>query len=148
MSRLVEKLRRKSNRSSRKKGITMVEVAVSLAIIGIVSAVALSMSMISATVEARAVTTAYVEGYVESIVECFYFSETDTDFEQTLKKLDPNCKLVSQSSSLGGPEYKITGMGFIIEIKTNITEKAISLVARDAEKTIFAFDHNVDETGN
>ena len=121
----------------------MVEVAISLAIIGIISGVAVSMSVSSVNIETRAVTTSYVEGYAESVIECFYFSTNDDEFEAALKKIDANCQRVNNISTLGGPEYALSGMGFTLAIETNISAGAISLTATDSKgSTLLSFEHN------
>lgn len=71
-----------------RKGVTIVEVAIALAIIAIVSASAVGMVLISVNIEAKFVANTYTENSVESVLECFQFAENEEIFYEALQKLD------------------------------------------------------------
>ena len=143
-----KKLASRQGAASR-KGITMVEVAISLTVIAIVSGAAALMSVQSANIEARAITTAYVEGYAESVVECFFASEDDADFKEALAVLDKSFDKNGRfeiSDETGGTIYEISGMGFRMSIDVEFASRAISIVAIDNDnRIVLRLSHNVGD---
>ena len=140
---------RRGGRALSRRGITMVEVAISLTVIAVVSGAAALMSVRSANIEARAITTAYVEGYAESVVECFFASENDDDFKEALAILDRSFDKNGHyeiSDETGGTIYEISGLGFKMSIDAEFASRAISIVAIDKDNhSVLRLSRNVGQ---
>lgn len=82
-----EKKRSNVNRYTRsRRGISLVEVAVALAVITIISAAALSLVISSAKVDANSLRTTQVMMHAENALECFRFADSKDDFLELMKK--------------------------------------------------------------
>lgn len=81
MSRIANKTGLRS-----RKGVTIVEVVIALVIIGIISASAVSMMLLSVDIEANFVTVTYAEISGENVLECFRFSDDRETFLLALQK--------------------------------------------------------------
>ena len=74
------------NKDRSRRGISLVEVVVALAVITIISAAALSLVISSARVDANSLRSTQVMMAAENVLECYRFAENDGDFADLLQK--------------------------------------------------------------
>lgn len=67
-----------------RKGVSMLELVISLVVITVVSASAVSIIVSSSANEAETVNRLYMQTAVENTAECFYFAETPAHFGELL----------------------------------------------------------------
>jgi len=122
----------KRNRSRR--GISLVEVVVALAVITIISAAALSLVISSARVDANSLRSTQVMMAAENVLECYRFAESELEFEKLLKKT-------------GGyeEEPEASGTYFLTEksytITVNYTDTQLTFSAADSDgKEIYSYE--------
>lgn len=92
----------------RKKGITVAEVAVALAIISIVSAAAIGMALNSVKVETKFVAVTQARTNAENVLDCFRFSENADTFSQALQKLGYEFDSVKNAYTLTEKNVSVT----------------------------------------
>ena len=81
------KIRRSSTKSARsRRGISLVEVIVALAVITIISTAALSLVISSARVDANSLRSTRVMIAAENALECYRFSDSEDEFVELLRK--------------------------------------------------------------
>lgn len=81
------KIRRSSTKSARsRRGISLVEVIVALAVITIISTAALSLVISSARVDANSLRSTRVMIAAENALECYRFSDSEDEFVALLRK--------------------------------------------------------------
>lgn len=68
-----------------RKGLSLVEVMVALAVIAIISAAALSLVVSSSRLDAKSVKTAKVMMAAENALECFRYADNTEEFKNLLK---------------------------------------------------------------
>lgn len=79
------KIRRSSTKSARsRRGISLVEVIVALAVITIISTAALSLVISSARVDANSLRSTRVMIAAENALECYRFAENEEEFAELL----------------------------------------------------------------
>jgi prepilin-type N-terminal cleavage/methylation domain-containing protein len=79
------KIRRSSTKSARsRRGISLVEVIVALAVIAIISTAALSLVISSARVDANSLRSTQVMMAAENALECYRFAENEEEFAALL----------------------------------------------------------------
>ena len=124
-----------------KKGFTIVELVVALAIITIVSATAIGIINVQNTVYLRTVQTVEATNIAENAIECFRWANGDTDkFEETFKKsLDKAEDLKNVTDADGNKisgNYIVEKNNMIVEITITVTENKIDIYAHDGNKDI------------
>jgi prepilin-type N-terminal cleavage/methylation domain-containing protein len=89
-----------------RKGFSLVEVIVALAVIAIISTAAFSLVLSSAKLEADAVRTTAVSAAADDVLDCFRYADSNEEFFAAICKLD---------------EYQNTGDGQYVLNKPNYT---------------------------
>ena len=106
------------NKDRSRRGISLVEVVVALAVITIISAAALSLVISSARVDANSLRSTQVMMAAENVLECYRFAESKEEFAALLEKTG---------------DYKGSDGVFVL------TEKSYTItVSYSAEKLIFS----------
>lgn len=93
--------------TSSRKGISLVEVVVALAIIAIISTAAFSLMVLSANIEADAVRTTSISAAADDVLDCFRYAEDETEFYATLCKLDAYERSEAWKYVLNKPTYTL-----------------------------------------
>ena len=129
----MKKLLLKIKNSSR-RGFTVAEVAVALAVIVIISGAMLIFVASQAKVEARTVHTIEATNIAENAIECFRYMEFDGDDQDyqdylgLLKKANPDAQISGENP------FTVTKNGLTVNISiTNDTEKNTTTIAINAE---------------
>lgn len=129
---MTEKLKKAGLR--RRKGITVVEVAVALAVISIVSAAAVGLILNSVNVEAKFQAVTQVQNQANSVLDCFRFSSDEDTFSQALQHLgeytfDP------QSHA-----YTLTDGAISVTVKASFAPKKLEFAAaKKSGEEIYTF---------
>ena len=89
-----------------RKGFSLVEVIVALAVIAIISTAAFSLVLSSAKLEADAVRTTAVSAAADDVLDCFRYADSNDEFFAAICKLD---------------EYQTTGDGQYVLNKPSYT---------------------------
>ena len=79
-----------AQKNKKKRGFSLAETAVALAVIAIVSGAAMSMVLSSADIEGGTMLTSYVINDAENVVDCFRYAGTATEFYTVLEKANPD----------------------------------------------------------
>ncbi len=77
-----------NNMRNPRKGFSIVEVIIALAIITLVSAVVVSLVMSSNHIENNSMSVMTATNVTENVIECFRFAESKEEFDSLLEKLD------------------------------------------------------------
>lgn len=121
----------KRNRSRR--GISLVEVVVALAVITIISAAALSLVISSARVDANSLRSTQVMMAAENVLECYRFAEIEGDFADLLQKTGDYKKV--------DDAYVLTEKAYVITV--NYTDTKLTFSATDSDgKEIYKYEFN------
>lgn len=97
---------RRTKRIFARKGFSLVEVIVALAVIAIISTAAFSLVLSSAKLEADAVRTTAVSAAADDVLDCFRYADSNDEFFAAICKLD---------------EYQTTGDGQYVLNKPSYT---------------------------
>ena len=97
---------RRTKRIFARKGFSLVEVIVALAVIAIISTAAFSLVLSSAKLEADAVRTTAVSAAADDVLDCFRYADSNEEFFAAICKLD---------------EYQTTDDGQYVLDKPNYT---------------------------
>lgn len=97
---------RRTKRIFARKGFSLVEVIVALAVIAIISTAAFSLVLSSAKLEADAVRTTAVSAAADDVLDCFRYADSNEEFFAAICKLD---------------EYQTTDYGQYVLNKPNYT---------------------------
>lgn len=118
-----------------RRGISLAEVMIALAIITIVSAAALSLTLSSAKVDAMALRTTQITMAGENALECFRYADNDGDFGELLKKTG------NYTSSVNGV-YTLEEEMYTITVNADYTNNTMSFVAKtndEAQKELHKY---------
>lgn len=88
-----------AQKNKKKRGFSLAETAIALAVIAIVSGAAMSMVLSSADIEGNTMLKSYVISDAENVLDCFRYAETVEEFKAVLNKANP-------SDSAGNPRWK------------------------------------------
>ena len=114
---------------SARKGMSLVEVVVALAVIAIISSAAFSLVLSSANLEADAVRTTAVSAAADDVLDCFRYADNNEEFFEAISKLD---------------EYQNTGDGQYVRNKPNYT---VYVNVEDDTLSFNAYKTSDGETG-
>lgn len=92
---------------SARKGMSLVEVVVALAVIAIISSAAFSLVLSSANLEADAVRTTAVSAAADDVLDCFRYADDLEEFELAIKKLDEYQNKGDGQYELNKPNYTV-----------------------------------------
>lgn len=121
----------KRNRSRR--GISLVEVIVALAVITIISTAALSLVISSARVDANSLRSTQVMMAAENVLECYRFAESKEEFAALLEKTGDYKKVDGA--------YVLTEKAYVITVHYTNTKLTFSATDSD-EKEIYKYEFN------
>lgn len=107
----------------RKKGITVAEVAVALAIISIVSAAAMGMALSSVKVEANFVAVTGAQTSAENVLDCFRFSDNADTFFLALQRLGDYEFNAAENA------YILTEKNMTVTVKASFSPKKLEYTA-------------------
>ena len=118
----------------RRKGITVAEVAVALAVISIVSAAAVGLILNSINVEANFLAVNETQNQATGVLDCFRFSSDEDTFAQALQHLG-DYAFDSQQDA-----YVLTGNAVIVTVKASFAPKKLEYTAaKKSGEEIYAF---------
>lgn len=138
--------------SGQRRGFSLAEVAVALAVIVLISAATMSLVAMASKVDGQAAYTTGVNEYAESTLDCFRWADNSVDFEDAVDVLGFK---PMEAPAEGGTDpaadssndhwYVLTGEGYRIEIRvnyiTNPYEFEINAVDENGEKIYrFAYE--------
>lgn len=115
-----------------RKGISLVEVVVALAVIAIISAAALSLVVSSAKVDANSLRTTRVMMAAENALECFRFAESDAEFKTLIAK-------TGNYTSSGDGVYVYTDKNYTVNVKYTDTKLTFTAVDEN-ENEIYSYE--------
>lgn len=124
MSKRMKKTVKATNggRLRSRKGLSLVEVMVALAVIAIISAAALSLVVSSSRLDAKSVKTAKVMMAAENALECFRYANNTKELSDLLNEtgtfyISPDGKLVTSAN------------GYVIHITVDETYNKLTFIA-------------------
>jgi prepilin-type N-terminal cleavage/methylation domain-containing protein len=126
MSRRINAMRNRSRR-----GISLVEVVVALAVITIISAAALSLVISSARVDANSLRSTQVTIAAENSLECYRFAESEEKFAELLEKTGDYKKVDGA--------YVLTEKAYVITVNYTNTKLTFSATDGDGEE-IYSYE--------
>lgn len=122
-----------------KKGITIVEVVITLVLIAMVMASAISVIIMSIDIENNSATAVEMKNSAQNVLECFRFAESEEEFSQALSKCG-NYQKADDGS------YILTGTNLIITVKPNFTENKLEFYATNSDgDEIYSFGYPTNE---
>lgn len=83
-----KRVRRKDKRDIGRRGMSLVEVVVSLSLIMVISAAAFSLVLSSSKVEIEAMRSTEITMFADNSYDCFRYAENESEFYELLQKLD------------------------------------------------------------
>ena len=92
---------------SARKGVSLVEVVVALAVIAIISSAAFSLVLSSANLEADAVRTTAVSAAADDVLDCFRYADNNEEFFEAISKLDEYRNMGDGQYVLNKPNYTV-----------------------------------------
>lgn len=92
---------------SARKGFSLVEVIVALAVIAIISTAAFSLVLSSAKLEADAVRTTAVSAAADDVLDCFRYADSNEEFFAAICKLDEYQTTDDGQYVLNKPNYTV-----------------------------------------
>ena len=126
------KIRRSSTKSTRsRRGISLVEVIVALAVITIISTAALSLVISSARVDANSLRSTQVTIAAENSLECYRFTESEEEFAALLEKTGDYKKV--------DDAYVLTEKAYVITVNYTNTKLTFSATDGDGEE-IYSYE--------
>lgn len=90
-----------------RKGFSLVEVIVALAVIAIISTAAFSLVLSSAKLEADAVRTTAVSAAADDVLDCFRYADSNEEFFAAICKLDEYQTTDDGQYVLNKPNYTV-----------------------------------------
>ena len=126
MSRRINAMRNRSRR-----GISLVEVVVALAVITIISAAALSLVISSARVDANSLRSTQITIAAENSLECYRFAESEEKFAELLEKTGDYKKV--------DDAYVMTEKAYVITVNYTNTRLTFSATDGDGEE-IYSYE--------
>ena len=116
-----------------RRGISLVEVIVALAVIAIISTAALSLVISSARVDANSLRSTQVMMAAENALECYRFAKNDEDFAALLGNTGDYKKV--------DDAYVLTEKTYVITV--NYTDTKLTFSATDGDgKVIYDYEFN------
>lgn len=123
-----------------KKGITIVEVVITLVLIATIMASAISVIMMSIEVENNSAAAVKLQTSAENILECYRFAKTEEEFAEAIAKCGDFKKADDGSFVLAGTDVTIT-------VKSNFTENKLEFSATNSNgDEIYSFGYQKNET--
>ena len=121
-----------------KKGFTIVELVVALAIITIVSATAIGIINVQNTVYLRTVQTVEATNIAENAIECFRWAVNNATEEKNAENIfeEAFAKTGYKFTKNESGKYTIETNGMTVEITITVTENKIDIYAHDGNKDI------------
>ena len=98
---------RRTKRIFARKGFSLVEVIVALAVIAIISTAAFSLVLSSAKLEADAVRTTAVSAAADDVLDCFRYADSNEEFFAAICKLDEYQTTYDGQYVLNKPNYTV-----------------------------------------
>ena len=98
---------RRTKRIFVRKGFSLVEVIVALAVIAIISTAAFSLVLSSAKLEADAVRTTAVSAAADDVLDCFRYADSNEEFFAAICKLDEYQTTDDGQYVLNKPNYTV-----------------------------------------
>ena len=98
---------RRTKRIFARKGFSLVEVIVALAVIAIISTAAFSLVLSSAKLEADAVRTTAVSAAADDVLDCFRYADSNEEFFAAISKLDEYQTTDDGQYVLNKPSYTV-----------------------------------------
>lgn len=98
---------RRTKRIFARKGFSLVEVIVALAVIAIISTAAFSLVLSSAKLEADAVRTTAVSAAADDVLDCFRYADSNEEFFAAICKLDEYQTTDDGQYVLNKPSYTV-----------------------------------------
>lgn len=126
-------------KNKKKRGFSLAETAVALAVIAIVSGAAMSMVLSSADIEGSTMLTSYVINDAENVVDCFRYADTVEEFYIVLNKANPS-ETGGTNSWKKLPDEKVTVNGtekrkVVFELEQDNYTVTLELTLADVAKT-------------
>lgn len=128
------KIRRSSTKSARsRRGISLVEVIVALAVIAIISTAALSLVISSSKVDANSLRSTQVMMAAKNALECYRFSDREDEFGELLRKTGDYIE--------ADDSYVLTESSYVITVKYE--DDSLRFTATDGDgKMIYDYEFN------
>lgn len=98
---------RRTKRIFARKGFSLVEIIVALAVIAIISSAAFSLVLSSAKLEADAVRTTAVSAAADDVLDCFRYADSNEEFFAAICKLDEYQTTDDGQYVLNKPNYTV-----------------------------------------
>ena len=114
-----------------RRGISLVEVIVALAVIAIISTAALSLVISSARVDANSLRSTQVMMAAENSLECYRFAESEKEFVALLEKTGDYKKVDGA--------YVLTEKAYVITVNYTNTKLTFSATDGDGEE-IYSYE--------
>ena len=131
------------NREGRRKGFTIAELVVAMAIIFIVSATAIGIINTQNTVHLRTTQTVEATNMAENAIECFRYAVENTDAQGGINKAFYDAfkktgylDLEKYTDTNSYSEYEIESNGMLVTITIEETTLTFEAVAKDNGKEI------------
>lgn len=116
-----------------RRGITITEVTITLVIIGIISAAALSVVLYSVNVEKNSFSVIEAENAAENALACFRFAETEEEFVEALGK-------TGAYEKQGDGSYIFIGNGCTVTVRADYSQHYFEYNAVNANgEKIYSF---------
>lgn len=116
-----------------RKGVTLAELIVALAIIMIVTLASITMMHSSIKIEVRASAIIEANKSVETIVECFEFSSNDSEFETLLESIKDGNLTSTESDDIITYTLERGAYSITIEHDTSINKIEINATYSDGK---------------
>lgn len=117
-----------------KRGISIAEVMVALAVITIVTAATVTLMITSANAENKAADAVHIVNTAENVVACFRFAENDEEFFEAVKLLDPNFKNARKN------EYILEKSCYTVTLNVDYSTGMLNFLATDENgNSVYSF---------
>lgn len=110
----------------RRRGITLLETVIALAVIMLVSSAGVSVAVIFSKAEAKNLAQAQAASYGESVVECFRYCENNAEMESSLALLDGEFYRVSAREN-GDHVYRLEKKSFVMTVISDLTHNKLEI---------------------
>lgn len=132
MKKLLHKLLRD------RRGISMTEVIVAMAVVTIVTAAAISVVMASIKFDAKYNDETTALSYCESVVDCVRFADDVDTLSKALDTVKPGFGSYSQEETGQGHEFLINEAGAVIKVVVTTIDENVNYVVTYDDDEIYA----------
>lgn len=120
---------------NKKKGVSILETAIALTVITIISASVITLIIASVKTENKNYNSLYISSYAESSVECFRFADSSDELFELLKKTDAEYARTDNVFTLDKGQY-------ILTVTVDFESGVLDLLANDPDgKELYALSY-------